>query len=266
MARLSGFLLAVILLIPHSVPAGQRQDRGEAVYKAFLEWKGKPENSKLKWAEALDTYRKKLKSDGLSEEAAESAIRLVTAYDEAELYNDIYAKPPHFNTKPSQILIEAIKGLPPGEALDVGMGQGRNSIYLARNGWKVTGFDVAEVGVKKAEADAVRLGLAINAIHAADEEFDFGQNRWDLVAIIYAIEKRSVFRVRQALKPGGIVVIEASLTEPGGYPFGFESQELLKIFRGFRILKYEERLGVPDFGPDRKTDHPIVDFIAQKPH
>ncbi len=265
MARLSGLILAIILLAPYPLDAVQGQTHGQAVYRAFLDWKARPENSKLKWEEAVDRYREKLKSDGLTEEAAARDIRLVTAYDEADLYNEVYAKPPHFNTNPSQVIVDAIKGLRPGEALDVGMGQGRNSIFLARNGWTVTGFDVAEVGVKKAEAEAARLGAKINAVHAADEEFDFGQSRWDLIAIIYAIEKRSVYRVRQALKPGGIVVIEASLAKPGGYPFGFQSKELLKIFDGFQILRYEERMGSPDFGPDRSKPQRLVDFVARKP-
>ncbi len=252
-------------LMTYAIYATQSQTRGQAVYEAFLQWKAKPENAKLKWEEALQAYRSKLKSEGLSDEAAEGNIRLVAAYDEAELYNQVYAAPPHFNTEPSRILVEAIEGLSPGAALDVGMGQGRNSIYLARKGWEVTGFDVAEVGLKKAESEATKLGLKVTAIHAADEEFDFGTNRWDLITIIYALEKRSVFRARQALKPGGIVVIEASLNPPGGYPFGYESGELLRIFEGFRILRYEERLGFPDFAKDRSRRERLVGLVAQKP-
>jgi SAM-dependent methyltransferase len=114
-------------------------------------------------------------------------------------------------------------------------------------------------------AEAARLGLPLTAVHAADEEFDFGRDRWDLIIIIYAIEKRSVYRVRRGLKPGGIVVIEAAHREPGGYPFGYESNELLKIFDGFRILRYEERLGVPDFPTDRSKRELLVRLMAQKP-
>ena len=150
------------------------------------------ENQKLNWEEALDAYKRKLKADGLSEQAAESNIRLVTAYDEAELYDQVYSGPPKFNTQPNDFLVDAVADLPPGDALDVGMGQGRNSIYLASRGWKVTGFDVAEVGLRRARAEAARLGLSFTAVQAADEEFDFGRDRWDLIVIIYAIEKRSV--------------------------------------------------------------------------
>ncbi len=259
--------VALLSFLPFSswIIAGQSQTRGRAEFEAFLQWKEKPANAKLKWNEALENYRSKLKSDGLSEEAAEKTMRLVVAYDEAELYDQVYSGQPKFNTKPNEFLVRAVEGLALGDALDVGMGQGRNSIFLARKGWKVTGFDVSEVGVRKARAEAARLGLSINAVHAADEEFDFGMNRWDLIAIIYAMEKHSVVRVRDALKPGGVVVIVASHITPGGYPFGYESGELPKIFEGFRVLKYEEKPGVPDFGKDRNTREPLVGFVAQKP-
>jgi len=258
---------ALLSFLPLSawVLAGQGQTRGRAAFEAFLQWKEKADNAKLKWNEALENYRSKLKSDGLSDAAAESVIRLVVAYDEAELYDQVYSGQPKFNTKPNDFLVRAVEGIAPGDALDVGMGQGRNSIFLARKGWKVTGFDVSEVGLRKARAEAAHLGLPVNAVHAADEEFDFGKNRWDLIAIIYAIEKHSVYRVRNALKPGGVVVVVASHIAPGGYPFGYESGELQKIFTGFRILKYEEELGVPDFGTGRNTREPLVGIVAQKP-
>lgn len=265
MRQTLGLVLPAMLALSCLVRAGQSQNRGRAALDAFLQWKAQAGNEELKWEEALDAYKRKLRADGLSERAAESNIRLVTAYDEAELYDRVYSGPPTFNSQPNDFLVHAIADLPPGDALDVGMGQGRNSIFLASRGWKVTGFDVAEVGLRKARAEAARLGLSITAVQAADEEFDFGRDRWDLIVIIYAIEKRSVYRARQALKPGGVVVIEAAHREPGGYPFGYESNELLKIFDGFRILCYEERLGVADFPTDRSKRELLVRLMAQKP-
>jgi 2-polyprenyl-3-methyl-5-hydroxy-6-metoxy-1,4-benzoquinol methylase len=71
----------------------------------------------------------------------------------------------------------------PGKALDVGMGQGRNSIYLAQHGWDVTGFDPADEGVHRATAEAARLGLKITAVVTTFEQFDFGESRWDLIVL-----------------------------------------------------------------------------------
>ena len=97
---------------------------------------------------------------------------------------------------------------------------------------------------------------------ASDEEFDFGRDRWDLIAIIYALEKRSVHRVRDALKPGGLVVIEAGHSDTSDHPFEYRSNELLEIFKDLRILKYEETTSKYDWGPETIR---LVRLVAQKP-
>ena len=54
-----------------------------------------------------------------------------------------HGKNQNFKRKPNSLLVQAVKGRRPGKALDVGMGEGRNAIYLAKQGWKVTGIDRA---------------------------------------------------------------------------------------------------------------------------
>jgi 2-polyprenyl-3-methyl-5-hydroxy-6-metoxy-1,4-benzoquinol methylase len=44
-----------------------------------------------------------------------------------------------------------VRGRKPGKALDIGIGEGRNAIFLATQGWEVTGFDISDVGVRSAE-------------------------------------------------------------------------------------------------------------------
>lgn len=257
-------LMRVVLLV-WMCAAGVWAQPGSEALRGFQAWKKAPANAALGWDAALEAYRTKLRADGLDAERAERTIRLVIAYDEAELYNDVYARTPTFNTSPNQFLVEAVEGLKPGRALDAGMGQGRNALLLAGKGWTVTGFDVAEVGLKMAREAAAGRGLKLEAVHSSDIEFDFGSERWDLIAIIHAMEKRSVLRVREALKPGGVVVVEAAHIQPGGYVYGFESEELLKLFEGFEILRYEERLGSHDFSEDRSKPEPLVRLAARKP-
>jgi hypothetical protein len=126
----------------------------------------------------------------------------------------------------------------------------------------VTGFDVAAGGVASARSQAAAARLDVTAVHASDEEFEFGRSQWDLIAIIYALEKRSVHRVREALRPGGLVVIEAGHAETSGAVFEYGTNELLEIFKGFRILKYEDTRGHYDWGPEEIR---LVRLIAQKP-
>ncbi|MBC7924327.1 MAG: methyltransferase domain-containing protein, partial [Bryobacteraceae bacterium] len=227
-----------------------------------VNWRKAAINTALDWDQAVSKYRKKLESDGLREGAVDRTLRSIDSYGEAELYDKIYADSPRFNTKPNKLLVSAVKDRPAGEALDVAMGQGRNSIFLAMQGWQVTGFDVAEAGLAKARQLAESGGVKIKTVLSSDEDFDFGQSRWDLIVAIYAMEKRSVHRIRNALKPGGMVVVEAGHKSASGAPFEYESNELLRIFKGFRILRHEEVTDLPDWG---KGPIRIVRIVAEKP-
>ncbi len=51
-----------------------------------------------------------------------------------------------------------VEGRNPGRALDIGMGQGRNAVYLATQGWDVTGFDPSSEGVRIARSNAEKAG------------------------------------------------------------------------------------------------------------
>src|SRR5438132_5810903 len=102
-----------------------------------------------------------------------------------QLYSASAKNNQDFNPEPNGFLVEVVRGLRPGKALDVGMGQGRNALYLAQQGWDVTGFDISEVGVKQALDQAKKLNVKVNALVQRDSEFDFGTERWDLVVLSY---------------------------------------------------------------------------------
>src|ERR1043165_9700463 len=88
-----------------------------------------------------------------------------------QVWNDLYAKREGKEHQFNKFLAEAVKGRTPGKALDIGMGQGRNSLFLAALGWDVTGFDISEVGVKQAQAEAAKRNLKINAMVGDVDKF-----------------------------------------------------------------------------------------------
>ena len=160
---------------------------------------------------------------------------------------------PTFNHNPNAFLVECVRNRRPGKALDVGMGSGRNSIYLASHGWDVTGFDVAEVGVDQARRRAKKLGVKLNGIVKSDADFDFGTKQWDLIVLTYQPFRHLLAKLKPSLKDGGILVIEnfhrdtmrdRLLDEDATY----RNNELLELFTDFRILRYEDTVARPDWG------------------
>ena len=176
------------------------------------------------------------------------------------------------NEKPNALLVETVKGHRPGTALDADMGEGRNALYLAQQGWQVTGVDVAEKALAYAQARAAKLGVKLTTQVADMAQYDWGTNQWDLIVLSYAGGRDYADRVMRALKPGGIVVLEAfhqDATEKlqvvgGDYRVFFKTNELPKLYgaAGLKIVRYEEPVGTADF---TKQQLRLVKMVAQKP-
>ena len=176
------------------------------------------------------------------------------------------------NEQPNALLVETVKGRQPGTALDADMGEGRNAIYLAQQGWQVTGVDVAEKALAYAQNRAKQQGVKITTVVYDMAKYDWGTNAWDLIVLSYAGGREYAPRVAKALKPGGIVVLEAfhmdatnQLQVVGGdYRVFFNTDELPKLYRaaGLKIVRYEEPVGMADF---TKKQLRLVKMVAQKP-
>jgi SAM-dependent methyltransferase len=182
-------------------------------------------------------------------------------------YNQFYREERSvFRVEPNAFLVDAVRGRKPGRALDVGMGQGRNSIYLAKLGWDVTGFDSADEGVRRAKAEAERLGLKMRAEVNTFDGFDFGREEWDLIVLTYEPTKTLAPRVPAALKPGGLVVVEdRHLDTKRVWPAGtFGDNELLTVFPGLRVLRYEDVWARPDWSA-KGVEERLVRMLAEKP-
>src|SRR5436305_7867440 len=97
---------------------------------------------------------------------------------EAERWDQVYTREQHLFTKePNAFLVDVVEALPPGRALDIGMGQGRNAVWLADRGWDVTGLDISVEGVRQASAFEDRMRV----VHQSAEEFPIGEHQWDLI-------------------------------------------------------------------------------------
>jgi SAM-dependent methyltransferase len=221
--------------------------------------------------EVFKRYATVLTAQGKSEKEAAATIQLLrTLGDRAEVerWNRILTSPKaRFSTAPNAFLVEMTKGLKPGRSLDVGMGQGRNTIFLAQQGWDSNGFDPADRAVAAAQEQAAKLGVKITTRVARAEGFDWGESQWDLIVLSYVGARDFVATVLRALRPGGMVVVEgfhrdATKEGPIGGAVVFDTNELLQLFAGLRVVRYEDTKAVGDFG---LSETRVVRLAAVKP-
>ena len=178
--------------------------------------------------------------------------------DDSGYWNKVYSSGQTiFVHRPTELLVNAIKDRRPGTALDIGMGQGRNSIFLAQQGWDVTGFDPSEEGVRQARERAGKLGLHLRALVVGEEDFDLGTAQWDLIVMTYIrrVRPADADRFARALRPNGLFVYENNNVG--------NQNELLRYFLAWRILRFEDLDTRSDWHPER-TLH-VERLVAEKP-
>ncbi len=240
----------------------QSPSEDDAVWSQYLAWlKGRVLGDLV----GLETYRKVLAAEGVPKEEVERRIALLSARsltrpDAMRLwFNSMYG--PHGAVGPdwpTPFLMDVVKGLKPGAALDVCMGEGRNSIFLAGLGWKVEGFDVSDVAVANALAKAKKAGVQITAVRSGYQDFDFGREKWDLIVMTYAYfpirDTKYVKRLIDSMRHQGLLAFQYGVLEKGADRTGDaallgipEQGELKQIFRDLRILRYQEAEELSDW-------------------
>jgi 2-polyprenyl-3-methyl-5-hydroxy-6-metoxy-1,4-benzoquinol methylase len=271
-------LLAIVIAQPltaqQSAPVAPGLTAEEIkTYESFRAWIGSQPKTVQDAADDVvyQRYVAELRTQGKSEQEAAATIASLKAIgDRAEIerWNRILTSPqPRFNTSPNAFLVAVTKGLKPGRSLDVGMGQGRNTIYLAQQGWDSVGFDPADRAVAVAQEQATKLGVTITTRVARAEDFDWGNASWDLIVLSYVGAREYATKVVQALRPGGMVVVEgfhrdATKSRTIGGAVVFDTNELLQLFSTLRIVRYEDADGVGDFG---QFETRVVRLAAVKP-
>lgn len=114
----------------------------------------------------------------------------------------------------NRFLVAEASGLTPGRALDLACGEGRNAVWLAEQGWQVTGVDFSAVALAKAAKLAAARGVAVEWVQADLLDYEPAPGAYDLVVVLYlqvlAAERTIVMRrAASALASGGALLVVA---------------------------------------------------------
>lgn len=194
-------------------------------------------------------------------------------------WNERYAaKELVWSAGPNELLASECAGLPPGRALDVACGEGRNGLWLAERGWDVTAVDFSEVAIDKGRQIAERRGLTLDWRIADVSSDPLPEHAYDLVAILYLhtdpLERaRWLRRLVCAVAPGGTFFylghdpenIKHGLGGPQNPDLLPSVDEICEALSGFRIERAEvyHRAVAADPGHGRETSGTALDTFVR---
>ncbi len=195
-------------------------------------------------------------------------------------WNERYSDPGFlFGEEPADFLVREAPRLDAGShVLCVADGEGRNSVYLAGLGHRVTAFDASEVAVGKARGLAERRA-AEAAFHVSGvEAWDWSQAHDAVVAIFVQFAgpelRDRMFRwFRQAVRPGGLLLLHGYAPRQVDYGTGgpphaenmYTLDLLERAFAGWEFLRLADYDADIDEGPGHSGRSALVDLVARKP-
>ncbi|WP_065357131.1 tellurite resistance methyltransferase TehB [Kluyvera georgiana] len=158
-------------------------------------------------------------------------------------------------TRPHSEVVDAATLVKPGKTLDLGCGNGRNSLYLAANGYDVTAWDKNPMSIQNLrsirEAEGLdNLQVAIHDLNTLsfDGEYDFILSTVVMMFLEANTIPRLIDNMQRCTKPGGYNLIVAAMDTDDfpctvGFPFAFKTGELKNYYKGWNLLKYNEDVG-----------------------
>ncbi len=184
-----------------------------------------------------------------------------------------------YGTEPNTFLTEMAGHIPArGAVLSLGEGEGRNAVWLAQRGLHVHALDESAVGLAKAERFAADRGVAITTECVDLAHYELEPSSWDAIVSIWChvpstLRRRLHQRVRTALRPGGVFLLEAYTPAQIGRGTGGPSdadlmptaRELDEDFAGLEVIRSRECERDVREGAGHKGPSAVLQWIGRRP-
>ena len=154
-------------------------------------------------------------------------------------WNAHYSGATRIDLTPEPLLVELADKLPPGRALDLACGTGRNAIYLADLGWHVTAVDSSEVAISRLRQ--MRPTVDARLADLERNEFEIEPEAYDLICDFLYLQRNLFTAIREGVRPGGTFIGAILLVDAGrNTAFSLAPGQLREEFAGWKILYYSE--------------------------
>jgi len=178
-----------------------------------------------------------------------------------EAWDERYRAGEQVLERPAPLLVEFTSGLAPGIALDLASGPGRNALFLAERGWRITAVDGSATAIELLRRNNPSIDARLADLETG--EFELTPRAFDLVLSCYYLQRSLIPAMQSALRAGGMLIMIVRLVDAGqpqGTPTRALPGELRAFFDSWRILHYwEGERGVLD------RRHAVAEVVAQKP-
>lgn len=187
-----------------------------------------------------------------------------------------------YGEEPNNYLKEQLEKIETGTILFPAEGEGRNAIFAAKSGWKVSAFDISEEGKNKALRLAENNNVSLDYQVGELQTLDFQKEQFDAIALIYAhfpAEIKSAIhkQLNTLLRKNGIIIFEAfskkhleylALNEKVGGPKDIESlfsiEEIKADFPNYEIIELEEKEIELSEGLFHNGTGSVIRFVGKK--
>ncbi len=170
-------------------------------------------------------------------------------------FDDNYFTEKYGLTRTHSDVVNAVRFVAPGKTLDLGCGNGRNSLFLAANGYEVTAWDKNPMSIDNIERIRKAEGLTQLEADVVDLNTLSFEGEYDFIlstVVLMFLEAKTIpgliANMQRCTKPGGHNLIVAAMDTADfpctvGFPFAFKENELREYYAGWQIEKYNEDVG-----------------------